>query len=201
MFEFLRGIVSAIKANGVVLDVNGVGYFIQMANPFVLSQMMDQTVTLYVHQLVREDALLLFGFMTEDEKHLFLKLISVTGIGPKSALSILANGDVDHLVQAIETDQLTYLTKFPGIGKKTASQIVLDLKGKLTAFHTSKSSEVLQAPSDNPILEEVKSALLGLGYSEKEIAKIEKQLAQETFDDASSGLRLSLKLMMGSKKA
>jgi Holliday junction DNA helicase RuvA len=131
MYEYLKGIITKITAKYIVLETNGIGYILHVANPYAYSGQVNQETQIYVHQVVREDAHLLYGFRSEDEKKLFLSLISVSGIGPVSALAIIAADDNAGLVQAIETKNITYLTKFPKIGKKTAQQMVLDLEGKV----------------------------------------------------------------------
>lgn len=131
MYEYIKGIVTFVSPAYIVLENSGIGYQLFIANPFRFSSKLNAEATIYVHQAVREDAITLYGFKDYTEKQLYLKLLSVSGIGPKSGLAILANDDHQGLVQAIENEDAAYLTKFPGVGKKTASQIVLDLKGKL----------------------------------------------------------------------
>ena len=136
-----------------------------MANPYAYSGQVNQEAQIYVHQVVREDAHLLYGFRSEDEKKLFLSLISVSGIGPVSALAIIAADDNAGLVQAIETKNITYLTKFPKIGKKTAQQMVLDLEGKVVVASDDLPAKVaVQASAENQELEEAMEAMLALGY-------------------------------------
>ena len=131
MYEYIKGILTKITAKYIVVETAGIGYLLHVANPYAYSGKMNQEVQVYLHQVVREDAHLLYGFATEEEKQLFLNLISVSGIGPVSALAIIAADDNAGLVQAIESKNITYLTKFPKIGKKTAQQMVLDLEGKI----------------------------------------------------------------------
>ena len=118
MYEYFKGIISKITAKYIVLEVNSIGYILHVANPYAYSGHLHQEAKVYVHQVVREDAELLYGFATEEEKQLFLSLISVSGIGPVSALAIIAADDNAGLVQAIEQKNITYLTKFPKIGKE-----------------------------------------------------------------------------------
>ena len=138
MYEYFKGIISKITAKYIVLEVNSIGYILHVANPYAYSGQLHQEAKVYVHQVVREDAELLYGFATDEEKQLFLSLISVSGIGPVSALAIIAADDNAGLVQAIEQKNITYLTKFPKIGKKTAQQMVLDLEGKVVAADGQK---------------------------------------------------------------
>ena len=123
MFEYLNGKLVKISPTNIVIDVVGIGYLISVANPYAWSALMNTEVKIYVHQVIREDAHSLYGFVNEAEKALFLRLISVSGIGPKSALAIIAAADNEGLITAIDNSDIKYLTKFPGVGKKTAMQI------------------------------------------------------------------------------
>lgn len=198
MYEYLIGVVTYISPLYLVLENQGVGYQIAMGNPYRYSGKLESEVKIYLHQVIREDSQLLYGFENLEEKQLFLKLISVSGIGPKSALAILANDDHSGLIQAIEADDVTYLTKFPGVGKKTAQQMILDLKGKLGEL-VGDLSEQYVAPAvqqSDAALADALEALAALGYSEKEIKRIEKQLPTETAQTTDQYLREALKLLM-----
>lgn len=146
---------------------------------------MKQHVTVYIYHYVREDIIALYGFESREEKGLFTKLLSVSGIGPKGALAILASGEVQQVVQAIEQEDESFLVKFPGVGKKTARQMILDLKGKLQNivpdFFPSlfNVEEVAAAASGSGAFEEAVLALKALGYSDKEIKKISPDLRKE----------------------
>ena len=195
MYEYITGRLTFISPGYVVLDVNGIGYQIATGNPYRYSSKMEQSVTIYVQQIIREDAHLLYGFETLAEKELFLRLLSVSGIGPKSGLAIMANDDHQGLIQAIEAGDVTYLTKFPGVGKKTAQQMVLDLKGKLTELAEDPMSLFYEG-NDDTALAEAMEALQALGYSPKEIKKVEKVLEKESLQNTDDYLRAALKLMM-----
>ncbi|MBU5362015.1 MAG: Holliday junction branch migration protein RuvA [Enterococcus sp.] len=195
MYEYITGRLTFISPGYVVLDVNGIGYQIATGNPYRYSSKMEQSVTIYVQQIIREDAHLLYGFETLAEKELFLRLLSVSGIGPKSGLAIMANDDHQGLIQAIEAGDVTYLTKFPGVGKKTAQQMVLDLKGKLTELVEDPMSLFYEG-NDDTALAEAMEALQALGYSPKEIKKVEKVLEKESLQNTDDYLRAALKLMM-----
>ena len=145
MYEYFKGIISKITAKYIVLEVNSIGYILHVANPYAYSSLVNQETQIYVHQVVREDAQLLYGFRSEEEKQLFLSLISVSGIGPVSALAIIAADDNAGLVQAIEQKNITYLTKFPKIGKKTAQQMVLDWLWATKLRNLRKSRNSLKA--------------------------------------------------------
>lgn len=199
MFDYITGKLTFIYPTEIVVEVGGVGYLLQVANPYAFSSQLHKDVTVYVYQAVREDAITLFGFQTVDAKRLFLKLISVSGIGPKSALSILASDDNDGLVNAIEQNNVNYLTKFPGVGKKTAGQLVLDLKGKLGNVAVSAVDTTTESLLENGLLEDVSQALSGLGYSAKEIQKVLPVLKEQNHDTTQSALSAAFKLLLGQK--
>src|SRR5690625_229877 len=134
MIAYIRGVLTVITEEAIVVDVNGVGYEIICANPFAFQASLNEDIHIHTYHHVRDDAQILYGFKTEEEKHLFMKLISVSGIGPKSGLAIQGHVTVSDFVAAVEREDEKYLMSFPGIGKKTARQIILDLKGKLTNF-------------------------------------------------------------------
>lgn len=202
MYEYINGTVKHIYPSYIVLESNGIGYKVLMANPFRLTEQYHKEATVYMYQDVRQDAILLFGFKTLHEKNLFLKLINVSGIGPKSALAILANENHRGLIQAIEENNTTFLTKFPGVGKKTAAQIVLDLKGKLSDFDvsdyegTTESLEKTGSEKANRAFEEALEALLALGYSKRDISKVEKKLDVTADHSTDTYIREALKLLM-----
>lgn len=200
MYEYIIGEVKEVNPSFLVLDNNKIGYHIYIANPFRLSSELNKEVTIYVYQSVTQDDIRLYGFINHEEKELFLKLIGVSGIGPKSALAILAAEDHIGFVQAVEQSDMKYLQKFPGVGKKTAAQIVLDLQGKLSDL----SPEVLEVfgsketslVNKNKELVEAIEALEVLGYSKRVIKKITPTL--EKLEDVSSDeyIREALKYLI-----
>ena len=195
MFEYLKGRLTKITAKYIVVEVAGIGYILHVANPYRYSDAIQQDITIYTHQVIREDAHLLYGFATESEKEVFLCLISVSGIGPTTALAIIAVDDNEGLVRAIDQQNITYLTKFPKIGKKTAQQMVLDLAG--TFVDTSVQSGVFSqtAAASNQALEEAMEALLALGYKANEIKKI-RTFFDGTNESAENYIKSALKMLM-----
>jgi len=170
----------------IVVENNGIGYQISTPNPFIFAGKMETMVTVYTYHYVREDVIALYGFETREEKRLFTKLLNVSGIGPKGALAILASGEVQQVVNAIENEDESFLVKFPGVGKKTARQMILDLKGKLQDivpdyFPNLFNADEFPMPEQlvNSSFEEAILALKALGYSEKEIKKISPELQKE----------------------
>ena len=198
MYEYLTGLVTVVAPQYIVVDVNGVGYKLLVANPYRYQEDRTKKVQVYVYQAVREDNISLFGFTDQNEKKLFMQLINVSGIGPKSALAILANPDHQGLVDAITNNNFSYLTKFPGIGKKTASQIVLDLRDKLTNESSSSLFATTQLTVDATVNRELKDALealAALGYKERDIKKVQKTLMKEEQMATDEYLRQALRLL------
>jgi len=182
-----------------VVDVNGVGYEIQTPNSYRFQKYLDKEVQIFTSLIVREDAQLLYGFINEEEKDMFLSLIKVTGIGPKSALAILATSTPNEVKQAIENENDAYLTKFPGIGKKTARQIVLDLKGKvqITEENTDTLLNVMNESNANEsMIKEAMLALEALGYSKRELSKVEKVLKQSNMESVDEAVKIGLQTLV-----
>lgn len=201
MYEYLIGTITQVFPAYIVVENNGIGYLINVANPFRFKSDETKREKIYLHQIVRENEIALYGFSDFNEKQLFLKLISVSGIGPKSALAILANEDHNGFVSAVNNDDDAYLTKFPGIGKKTAKQIILDLKGKLEGLESGKPLKGQQdleivAEQTSPYLQEALEALLALGYTKTEVKKTGRKLLDFKGDSTDEYLRQALRLMM-----
>ena len=199
MYEYLIGKITAINPHYIVVEVNGIGYQLQVANPFRYEENTTQKV--YVYQAVRENDVTLYGFYDLAEKQLFLKLISVSGIGPKSALAVLATNDQGGFVAAINADDEAYLTKFPSIGKKTAKQIILDLKGKMDDIETptpmvDQQNLALDFDNEQPYLKEALEAMLSLGYTKTEVKKVSKKLKDFQADSTDAYLSAALKLVL-----
>lgn len=189
MYDYIRGLVTRVTPEYVTLEQNGIGWQIFTPNPYAF-RVTENEQQIFTHLNVREDAQNIFGFISLEQRELFRKLILVSGIGPKGALAILASGQPSQVVQAIEREDETFLVKFPGVGKKTARQMILDLKGKLGDLigETTIPSglDELQLFPDTLGKQEIDEAFLALaalGYSERELAKIRPQL-----DDISEAL-------------
>lgn len=194
MYDYIKGNLTKITAKFIVVEVAGLGYLIHTANPYRFSDRVNQTVQIYLHHVVREDAHLLYGFQSEEEKAIFLNLISVSGIGPTTALAIIAVDDNDGLVAAIESSNISYLTKFPKVGKKTAQQMVLDLADKFVGLIQDTAPKTSQ-PSQNTALDEAMEALLALGYKATELKKI-RAFFDGTTETSEHYVKASLKMLM-----
>ena len=182
MYAYIRGFIKDIESDYIVLDNNGIGYLIYTASPYSFE--IDKEYTVYLYQYVREDEMTLYGFKSLDEKNLFLKLISVKGVGCKMALPMLATGSTEGIIDAIDRENILYLKKFPKIGDKVARQIILDLKGKL-----AKSDEVNTQVSD-----ELVEALKSLGYKQADINKVVKKVDSNI--DIEIQIKEALKLLL-----
>lgn len=199
MIAYIKGILASIQDDTVIVDVHGIGYEVICANPFAFQTSLNEEILIHTYHHVREDAQSLYGFKSKDEKYLFTKLISVSGIGPKSGLAIQGSVKVSDFISAVEQEDEKYLTQFPGVGKKTARQIILDLKGKLTEFLeiTGPVNDSNAEEKTNQLaISEAKEALKTLGYSDQEIKAITPQLQAENLDSTDEMIRKALALLM-----
>jgi len=179
VIDYVKGKVAHVETEYVVIDVRDVGYRVFTPNPYALART-EEPVQLYTYHHVREDAIHLFGFETRDEQALFRRLLEVSGIGPKVALGVLAGGRPETVVAAIQQENLTFLTKLPGIGKKTAQRMVLDLKDKLGSIDSRWAvASMIATEEEQPAAsaggsaswKAAREALAGLGYREAELDK------------------------------
>lgn len=178
MIGYLRGQVFQLMTDHCILDVNGVGYRLYISNATRQKLSTGSNATLHTYLNVREDALLLYGFFTFEEYELFCQLITVTGIGPKAAVSILSAVTPDGFRLAVSQKNLSVLTKIPGIGKKTAERLILELKDKLGQAEGSDDwSDVQPGMGGQDIHSQALQALTALGYSQAEVAPVLRQAA------------------------
>lgn len=185
MYGYIKGNITDIEPNYIILENNGIGYQIYVPNPYGF--IMGREYTVYTYTKVAEDEYTLYGLKTKEEKELFLKLISVKGLGPKIALPMLATGSISMIEEAIETENINYLKKFPKIGDKVARQLVLDLKGKLNVINTG-----LFKREDHT--SELMAALIGLGYKQADIKKILNKIDSSL--DLEMQIKEALKLLL-----
>ncbi|MGX4763720.1 Holliday junction branch migration protein RuvA [Holzapfeliella sp. JNUCC 72] len=198
MYEYLKGTIVSIKPEYIVLENNGVGYLVLTPYPYHYKQ--DASAQIFIEQIVRESELTLYGFKSLEDKQLFNLLNRVSGIGPRSALAIMASEDVSGLAEAVDSGDIKYLMKFPGIGKKTASQIVLDLQGKMAIYQddlfTISDKSDSQLTSDSKEFDESLQALQALGYTQREIDKISPKLKQAQLNKVDEYVKEGLKLLL-----
>jgi len=188
MIAQLRGTLLEKHPNQIIVDAGGVGYDVHIpVSTFTALGEEGATVTLRIYTHVREDALVLFGFLTAEEKAIFEKLISVSGIGPKLAITVLSGLATPDLVAAVRGGDVARLVRIPGIGKKTAERIVLELKDKLATMAASEGkSAIPSAPPVSAMDQDVLSALVNLGCSasaaEEAIRKAHEKKVEERFE-------------------
>lgn len=166
MYAYITGDIAAIEGDHVILENNGIGYDIAVSLQTVSRYAIGDAVRIYTRYIVREDAALLYGFYDVDERDLFDLLTKVSAVGPKSALSILSALSVGELVQAVRTQNLEALTRAPGIGKKTASRILLELTDALDAFESAPETVTTDVVRGEKAV--ALQALINLGYQRKE---------------------------------
>lgn len=202
MIAYIHGKVEAVTDTVVVVEANGVGYEIICANPFRFQDKLAERVKIHTYHHVREDAQILYGFSKTDEKTLFSQILNVSGIGPKGALAIVANAGIDEFILAIEDENEKFLTGFPGVGKKTARQMILDLKGKLSFVVTqsvqpgSEQTTMNRSGADSVEVTEALQALKSLGYSDRELKAITPELRQVEIKSTDDLVRRGLALLM-----
>ncbi len=189
MIGRLSGILLEKNPPQILLDVQGVGYEINVPmSTFYNLPALHERVLLHTLLIVREDAHLLYGFASDDERVAFRQLLKISGVGPKLALSVLSGLSLNDLAVAVASKETGRLTKIPGVGKKTAERLLLELQGKFTVSASGSTNRAASATSSD-----VLNALLALGYNEKEADWAAKQLPADA--NVSDGIRLALKLL------
>jgi len=200
MIGLLRGRLLEKRPNQVIMDVGGVGYVVAVPlSTYAGLSDLHAEVTLLIHMHVREDTLALYGFLSAREKHFFELLLGASGVGPSLALKILSGMNVEELVPAIRGGDLVRLTKIPGVGRKTAERIVVELKDKLEAVALEAERPAAASPAGAEA--DVKSALLNLGYDERTadaaVAEAKREAGTASFEKL---LRVALGTLSGGRK-
>ena len=200
MIGLLRGRLLEKRPNQVILDVGGVGYLVAVPlSTFAALGDLHAEVILLIHTHVREDALALYGFLSARERHFFELLLGASGVGPSLALKILSGMNVEELVPAIRTGDLARLTKIPGVGRKTAERMVVELKDKLEAVAIETEKPATSSPAG--VEADVKSALLNLGYDERTadgaLAEAKREAGTSNFEKL---LRVTLAALSGATR-
>ena len=194
MIDFIRGTLSEKELGSVTLEAHGVGY--EIAVPLSTVERLPANggeVKLYTHHYIREDAQKLYGFLTRQERELFRQLITVSSIGPKTAIGILSKMSVEELVRFVTLNDPSRLVKIPGIGTKTAERLIMELRGKLKVTGgdggSRKTEAVLtQAPAAPGAREEAFEALIALGYNDKQVSRAIERVGQVMSDSGDNGV-------------
>jgi|TARA_B110001454_G_scaffold19201_1_gene17791 Holliday junction DNA helicase RuvA len=200
MIGRLSGVLLEKQAPDLLIDVNGVGYEVQAPlSSFLDIGQVGSNITLLTHFVVREDAQLLYGFSDKMQRTMFRTLIKVSGVGPKLALGILSSMDADTFARCIQNHEVTALTKLPGVGKKTAERLIVEMQDRLKEWQTQAplwaAVEQTETDSRNYLLADAESALISLGYKPQEAAKMLSKMPAE-INSSEEMIRRALKGMM-----
>ena len=196
MIGFLRGKIVQLLADYCLLDVGGVGYRVYIPSSTQSRLKISEEAMLYTYLAVREDAMTLYGFESQEEYQGFQLLISVSGIGPKVAMGILSSITIPRLFQAIHGKQLSVLTKLPGVGKKSAERMILELKDKATELDGGgETAAGMMEPETEPQVSDAVAALSALGYTREEISSVLRRAAKTMSTEET--IRFALKEFAG----
>lgn len=200
MIGRLSGVLVEKQAPDLLIDVNGVGYEVQAPlSSFLDIGAVGSKITLLTHLIVREDAQLLYGFSDKMQRTMFRTLIKVSGVGPKLALGILSSMDADTFARCIQNHEVTALTKLPGVGKKTAERLIVEMQDRLKEWQTQAplwaAVEQTASANRNHLLSEAEAALISLGYKPQEAAKMLSKMPEE-IESSEEMIRRALKGMM-----
>ncbi len=179
MIGYLSGIIKTVSPRGIIIDVSGIGYRVDMSAGDISRVHVGESAQIFCYTHVREDILQLFGFLTDHAREFFEVLIGVSGVGPKSALQILSAGTTDEVRAAIMRSDTTFLTRVPGVGKKIAERIILELRGKMP-----ESEEEQDTPHKQAV-----DALAAMGYRKEDAARVLRDLSGSTEELVRQGLK------------
>ncbi len=198
MIGRLQGTVIDLSAPHALIDCHGVGYEVETPMPTFCQLRKGETATLWTHQVVREDAHLLFGFATKDDRLLFRLLLKVSGVGPKLALSLLSGMEPAAFLHCIEREDIAALTRIPGVGKKTAERLLIEMRDRIKELSPTSSRTPqarLSLPADLTPVEEAEQALLALGYKPAEAQKSVAAISH-LHENSADLIRAALKAMI-----
>lgn len=203
VIEFVEGEIAYAGPDYLVIRDGGIGYRVVCPRPHLWEE--GTRVRLYTHPVIREEGWTLYGFPGRDERDLFSRLLEVSGIGPKAGLTILAREPVTEVVSAIRREDLHFLTRLPGIGKKTAQRIVLDLKDKLKDFdippdHVGASADIPVGSASGTAAEAIE-ALMALGYNEKEASRAVREARKQLGDEPGLDVLIRKALQVFTKRS
>lgn len=190
MIAYIKGKIVKKNLDSIIVENNNIGYRIYFSQ--LDKVCIDDTVCIYTYQHVREDEFSLYGFLSSADYDLFIRLISVKGLGPKTAMNAFKVSNTENIIRAIETNDVAYIKKLPGVGAKTASQIILDLKGKLV-------QEVQEVDSMSQEISDALEGLKSLGYKNNEVSSLVKELSKHQNLTSDEYLKFGLQLLMKRK--
>lgn len=203
MIAFLRGKVAFVEPDAVVIDVNGVGYRVNVTPAFKTRVTgHEQEISVFTHMIVREDDIQLYGFLSKEEISVFTLLLGVNGVGPKAAMAVLSHISPQGLGRALALEDVTAITRVPGVGKKTAQRILLELKDKFKKLDLNSLEQQQPAVRDNvsTSVDEAVAALLALGYSTSEARNAVDQAVASGATSAPESIKAALRFLDKTKK-
>lgn len=197
MIGRLHGTVVEKSAPQIIIDIQGVGYEVETPLPTFCQVSLGQVATLWIHQVIREDANLLYGFTDREERALFRLFLKVSGVGPKLALSLLSGMEPNAFLRCIERDDVVTLTKIPGVGKKTAERLIIELRDRIKELtpNSATATERLSLTTQLSPVAEAEQALMALGYKPLEAQKA-VALVKNQHEDTANLIRAALKSMV-----
>lgn len=200
MIAFVQGQIIERSEDGCVVNVNGVGYDLSCSQNTLDDSLASDEARFFVHTSVREDAITLFGFSTQTEKAMFLSLLKVNGVGPKMAIKILSGASMNELSRMIEMGDVKALSNLPKVGKKTAEQLILTLKGKLVLSQDEPKApktkiQLALAPKFEGTRADILSALVNLGFRPQDAERVVGDMAEDV--EVQSGIRTGLQVLSG----
>ncbi len=193
MISYLKGTILKLNSNGrLILDVGGVGYEVFVPSNLLNSINKDQDIDLWIYSHIREDSFSLYGFFTEKEKEVFTTLLGMSGIGPKTAIGILSSCTSDELMEWVESEDIDSLSRLPKVGKKSAKQMILSLKGKWTNLIDIGSGSSSSRKAQKEIIMTLSGALSGLGFKSNEIKHALDKIKINKDTDLKEGIKQAL---------
>ena len=197
MIGRLHGTVVEKSAPQIIIDIHGVGYEVETPLPTFCQVALGKEATLWIHQVIREDANLLYGFIDREERALFRLFLKVSGVGPKLALSLLSGMEPNAFLRCIERDDVVTLTKIPGVGKKTAERLIIELRDRIKELmpNSATATERLSLTTQLSPIAEAEQALMALGYKPLEAQKA-VALVKNQHEDTANLIRAALKSMV-----
>lgn len=171
MYAYIKGILEEVNKEYITVECGGIGYSIFATSALVNSAKMGQSLKVFLHQVVREDEISLYGFFSKEEKAMFLRLISVSGIGPKLGIGMVSSIGAKNIALALVTGDINSLTKAAGVGKKTAQRLILELRGSIENDELLQGDTPLPGVEDNDIAQEAITAIMALGFSRAEAVR------------------------------
>lgn len=195
MYDYLTGTLKSITPSKIIVDINGIGYKIHIPlSAYCSLPQISSTVTLYTSLIIKEDSHTLYGFLSISERDLFETVITVSGIGPKTGLTLIGHLEINHFHSAISSSNIKLISKVPGIGKKTAERLIIEMRDKIKSIKTLSMPNIKIENIESSNISDALSALLNLGYNHLQAQKAINKAIEENKDKADTGKLISIAL-------